>query len=81
MQTIEETLFANRKTKEKILQAINQIPLYKTLTEYSSLTTHCKKITVIFTGFFCWQPSCHFLSYHGSLKQSSLTVTLPYLRQ
>jgi hypothetical protein len=27
MQTIEETLFANRKTKEKMLQAINQIPL------------------------------------------------------
>jgi hypothetical protein len=27
MQTTEETLFANRKTKGKMLQAINQIPL------------------------------------------------------
>jgi hypothetical protein len=27
MQTIEETLFANRKQKKKMLQAINQIPL------------------------------------------------------
>jgi hypothetical protein len=26
-QTVEETLFANRKSKEKMLQAINQIPL------------------------------------------------------
>jgi type VI protein secretion system component VasK len=27
MQTIEDTLFANRKTKEKMLQTINKIPL------------------------------------------------------
>jgi hypothetical protein len=26
LQTVEETLFANRKTKEKMLQAINQNP-------------------------------------------------------
>jgi hypothetical protein len=26
LQTVEETLFANRKTEEKMLQAINQIP-------------------------------------------------------
>jgi hypothetical protein len=29
-QTIEETLFANRKTKKKILQSINQISLSRT---------------------------------------------------
>jgi hypothetical protein len=27
LQTVEETLFANRRSKEKMLQAINQIPL------------------------------------------------------
>jgi hypothetical protein len=27
LQTVEETLSANRKSKEKMLQAINQIPL------------------------------------------------------
>jgi hypothetical protein len=32
MQTIEETLFANRKTRKKMLQAINQIPLIKGLS-------------------------------------------------
>jgi hypothetical protein len=33
MQTIEETLFANRKTKKKMLQAIINIPLTGNLNQ------------------------------------------------